>query len=106
MALGLTHDQIARLRELDRVWTSEEREAQAAIRDAELELAAFMSEAQASRGATVQQIQQRSAEFSSLSAKLRERRRRHSEAALQVLDVSQRHRLAGIEPGVAVGRHP
>lgn len=106
MALGLTHNQIARLRELDRVWTSEERELQAAIRDAELELAAFMSEAQASRGATVQQIQQRSAEFSSLSAKLRERRRRHSEAALQVLDVSQRHRLAGIEPGVAVGRHP
>ena len=106
MALGLTHDQIARLRELDRVWTNEERELQAVIRDAELELSAFMSEAQASRGASVQQIQQRSAEFSRLSATLRERRRNHSEAALQVLDVSQRHRLAGIEPGVAVGRDP
>lgn len=103
---GLTHGQIARLRELDRVWTSEERELQAAIRDAELELSAFMKEAQASRGASVQQIQQRSVEFSRLSATLRERRRHHSEAALQVLDVSQRHRLAGIEPGVAVGRDP
>lgn len=102
--LGLTHDQIARLRELDRVWTSEERELQAAIRDAELELSAFMEEAQASRSASVQQIQQRSAQFSSLSATLRERHRRHSELALQLLDGSQRHRLAGTGPGAAVGR--
>jgi hypothetical protein len=103
-ALGLTHDQMAGLRALDRVWTSEERELQTAVQESERELAAFMKEAQASRGASVQQIQQRSTEFSSLSATLRERRRLQAEAALQLLDGSQRHRLAGTGPGAAVGR--
>ncbi|HSL51629.1 MAG TPA: hypothetical protein VK878_21365 [Candidatus Deferrimicrobiaceae bacterium] len=102
--LGLTHEQVVRLRALDRFWTNEERELQAAVRDAEQELSGFMKEAQGSRGASVQQIQQRSAEYSSLSATLRERRRRHSEAALQLLDGRQRHRLAGAGPGTEVGR--
>ena len=104
VVLGLRHDQKVRLRTLDRFWTSEERELQVAVRDAERELSAFMKDAQASGGASVQQIQQRSAEFSSLSATLRERRQHHSEAALQLLDGSQRHRLAGAGPGAAVGR--
>jgi hypothetical protein len=102
--LGLRHDQKVRLRALDRFWTSEERELQVAVRDAERELSAFMKVAQVSGGASVQQIQQRSAEFSSFSATLRERRQRHSEAALQALDGWQRHRLAGAEAGAAVGR--
>lgn len=102
--LGLSHDQMARLQALDRSWTSEERELQAAIRGAERDLSAFMKEAQGSGGASVQQIQQQSAEFSSLSATLREHRRHHWEAALQILDGSQRHRLAGGGPGAAVGR--
>jgi hypothetical protein len=104
VALGLTRDQMGRLQALDRAWTSEERDLQTAVRDAERELAAFMKEAQGSGRASVRQIQQHSADFSSLSATLRERRRRHSEAALQLLDGSQRHRLAGAEPGAAVGR--
>ena len=102
--LGLTRDQMAGLEALDRVWTSEERELQTALQDAERELAAFMKEAQGSGRATVQQIQQRSAEFSSLNARLRERRRHHAEAALQLLDGPQRYRLAGTGPGAAVGR--
>lgn len=102
--LGLTRDQMGRLQALDRTWTSESGALEAAIRDAQRELSDFMQEAQASRGASVQQIQQRSAEFSRLSATLRERRRHHAEAALQLLDGSQRHRLAGAEPGAAVGR--
>ncbi len=105
MVLGLSHDQMVRLRALERFWTSEERELQAAIRDAERELSAFMKDTQASGGTGVQQIQQRSAEFSSLSATLRERRRRHSEAALQLLDGWQRHRLAGAGPGAEIGRN-
>jgi hypothetical protein len=104
MVLGLSHDQMVRLRALERFWTREERELQVAVRDAERELSAFMKDAQGSGGASVQQIQQRSAEFSSLSATLRERRQRHSEAALQLLDGWQRHRLAGAEAGAAVGR--
>ena len=103
-ALGLTQAQMAELRALDRAWTSESGALEAAIRDAQRELSDFMQEAQASRGASVQQIQQRSAEFSRLSATLRERRRHHAEAALQLLDGSQRHRLAGAGPGAAVGR--
>lgn len=104
MVLRLTHDQMARLRALDRFWTSEEGELQAAIRDAERELSVFMKDAQASGGASVQQIQQRSAEFSRLSARLREHRQRHSEAALQLLDGWQRHRVAGAGLGAEVGR--
>jgi hypothetical protein len=103
VVLELTHGQKIRLRALDRFWTSEERELQATVRDAERELSAFMKDAQASGGASVQQIQQRSAEFSSFSATLRERRQRHSEAALQLLDGWQRHRLAG-EAGAGIGR--
>lgn len=103
MALGLTHDQMVRLQALDRAWTSEEGELQVAVEDVERELAAFMKEAQGSGRATVRQIQQRSTEFSSLSAALRERRRHHAEAALQLLDGTQRHRLAGTGPGAAVG---
>jgi hypothetical protein len=99
MILGLTHDQIARLQTLDRFWTNEE-----AVQDAEREFAAFMKEAQGSGRASVQQIQQYSAEFSRISATLRERRQHHSEAALQLLDGPQRHRLAGTGPGAAVGR--
>jgi hypothetical protein len=104
VVLGLTPDQRVRLRALDRFWTSEERELQTAVRDAERELSAFMKDAQGSGGASVQQIQQRSAGFSSLSATLRERRQRHSEAALQLLDGWQRQRLAGAGPGAEVGR--
>ena len=104
MALGLTRAQMGRLQALDRAWASEEDELQVAVKDAERDLAAFMKEAQGSGRATVQQIQQRSTEFSRLSAMLRERRRLHAEAALRQLDGSQRHRLAGTGPGAAFGR--
>jgi hypothetical protein len=104
MVLDLRHDQMVRLQALDRLWTSEESELQAAIRDAEGEFSTFMKETQTSGGASVQEIQRRSAEFSSLSATLRERRQRHAEAALRLLDGWQRHRLAGVGPGAEVGR--
>jgi len=101
--LALRHGQMARLRALGRLWEGEERGLEGAIRDAERELSAFMRDAQASRSASVHQIQQRSAEFSELSATLREGRRRHSEEALRVLDGWQRQRLARA-PGNAIRR--
>jgi len=103
--LGLTHDQIARLQTLDRFWTNEERELQTAVQDAEREFAAFLKESQGSGRASLQQIQQHSAEFSRLGVTLRERRQHHSEAALQLLDGPQRDRLPGTGPGAAEGKN-
>ena len=100
-ALALRHGQMARLRVLGRLWEGRERGLEGAIRDSERELSAFMRDAQASRSTGLHQIQQRSVEFSELSATLREERRRHSEEALRVLDGWQRQRLARVPGSVA-----
>jgi len=99
--LELGHGQMARLRALGRQWEGEERGLAGAIRDAERDLSTFMREAQASGSTSLHQIQQRSAEFSELSATLRAERRRHSEEALRVLDGWQRQRLARAPGNVA-----
>ncbi len=101
--LSLTRDQAARLEALDREWSREAGELQAAIREAEREFTAFAKQAQAGRGASVREIQQRSADYSHLSALLRERRRRHGEAALEVLTEDQRSRLAQTRRAVTAG---
>jgi hypothetical protein len=94
VALDLRPDQAARLEALDRAWEREAEGLEEALREAERDFSSFMKDAQATRGASVQEIQRRSAEYSQLSATLRERRRRHADAALAVLVGWQRDRLA------------
>lgn len=106
VALELSDRQVNRLHALDRLWTNEEARLEAAIREAEGEVAIFMEEAKASRGASVQEIQRRSAELRNLGALLRERRQQHSDASVGLLAGWQRQRPA--TAGVAAsetGRH-
>ena len=105
MALDLSDDQVARLRALDRRWSAEVSRLEAAIRQAEEEVSAFMEDARA-RGASIQEIQQRSADLRSLGALLREGRRRHADAAVGLLADWQRRRVdgAGVDGG-ETGRH-
>lgn len=98
MALDLWGDQRVRLETLDRRWRSEIGGLEAEIREAEREFAGFAKEARGARGATAREIQRRGAEFSELSAELRERREQHSEAALRILADWQRARLAQARP--------
>jgi hypothetical protein len=65
-------------------------ELQAAIDDEERQFSAFMKEAQGGRGASLQEIQQRSANLRALSATLREARWQHSLASAEVLTEQQR----------------
>jgi len=102
-ALDLRPDQVARLQALDRLRASEARELEGAVREAQRELASFVKESQLSRGASAQEIQRRSAEFSDLSAALRESRQRHSEAALRLLADWQRVRLSQMKPPATSG---
>ena len=98
--LDLRGDQLVRLEALDRLWKSEVSGLEAAIHGARRELSSFMKEVQGGRGASVQEIQRRSTEFSQLSAQLRQRRQHHAEAALYVLTDWQRQRLAQSRPPV------
>jgi hypothetical protein len=101
VALDLSDHQVIRLRALDRLWTSEASGLEAAIRGAEGEFSTFMKTARASGGASMQEIQSRSAELRRLSALLRERRRQHADVAVGLLADWQRQRLA--KAGVATG---
>jgi hypothetical protein len=98
VALDLSGDQAVRLKALDRLWAREISGLEAMIHEAEREFSSFVNEAQGTKGASLQEIQQRSAEFSQLSAEMRERRQHHSEAALRVLAEWQRQRLAQSRP--------
>jgi hypothetical protein len=102
--LDLRGDQIVRLKALDRLWTHEISGLTAMIHEAEREFSVFASEAQGTRGASLQEIRRRSTEWSQLSAELRERRQHHSEAALRVLAEWQRQRLASSRPPVTERR--
>jgi hypothetical protein len=94
VTLDLRGDQVVRLKALDRQWTHEISGLTAMIQEAEREFSVFVSGAQGTRGASLPEIEQRSATFSQLSAELRERRQHHSDAALRVLAEWQRQRLA------------
>jgi hypothetical protein len=94
VALDLSDHQVIRLRALDRLWTSEASGQEAAIRGAEAEFSTFMNAARESGGASMQEIQSRSAELRRLSALLRERRQQHSDVAVGLLADWQRQRLA------------
>lgn len=95
-ALSLTAAQIARLEALDRQWQQESSGLEAALRQAEQDFSRFMTDAQAARRTSLEEIERRSAEFRELSAALRERRRLHAEAAAQLLSEPQRLTLASL----------
>jgi hypothetical protein len=88
--LGLRPDQIARLEALDARWRREAHAVDAPLEAAARQLAAFMKEAQDRRGASLAELQRRSADYRELSAELRERRLRHAAETLAVLSPSQR----------------
>lgn len=92
--LALTRGQTTRLEALDRRWKMESGALETVVRQEQDAFAQFMREAQAGGGASVQEIQRRSADLRELSEVLRERRQRHAEVALDVLTDSQRQMLS------------
>ena len=103
LALSLTVDQKRRLEVLAGEWASESARLEAEIEAATAEFSRFMSEAQARRGATLGEIQRRSADAIELGARLRERRQLHGEAAAGLLTDRQRMSLAQGTPAVPTG---
>jgi hypothetical protein len=97
-ALDLRDEQFMRLQALDRVWKSESSGLEARIQEAEREFSHSAAEAQGKNGANLRELQERSGEFSRLSAELRQRRLHHSDAALGVLYQWQRQRLGNLRP--------
>lgn len=89
-AVGLSREQAARLRALDAEWVRQSSDLQAAIDGEERQFSAFMKEAQGGRGASLQEIQRRSANLRDLSATLREARWQHGLASAEVLTEQQR----------------
>ena len=92
-ALGLTAEQRARLASLDRAWGEQAAGLDRAVAAVRAEFEGFTREA-SPRGASVAEIQRRSAEYRELSAALRAARERHAEAAQAVLSEVQRRSLA------------
>lgn len=92
--LSLTADQKARLSTLDEKWRKDSASLEVALKTAEQDFSQYVKVAQAEGKANLQEIQRRSADYRALSAELREARRRHAEAAAQVLSQSQQRRLA------------
>ncbi len=92
--LSLTREQAARLEALDREWQRESGNLERAVEAAAQEFSRFMTSAQSARGASLQEIQQRSTDYRDLSAALRERRHLHGEVAARELTESQREILA------------
>jgi hypothetical protein len=101
-ALGLSRQQASRLRELDRQWQTESRPLGQAIRTTSAEFERFVVEARRGGGASVPELQRRSADLQALSAELRERRAEHSRHAVETLTDAQRDALRR-EPVKAVG---
>lgn len=103
-ALSLSAEQTARLEALDRSWREESRPLEAELQAATAEFSRFMSDAKGQgRRASLQELQRRTAEVSDLGAALRERRRRHAEAAARVLSDGQRAGLTRTTSHVTSG---
>jgi hypothetical protein len=93
-ALALDEEQTKRLETLARAWSNESARLEAELQTVTAEFSRFMSEAQGSRGTSLQEIRTRSAHISELSSILREQRRLHGEAAAGLLTERQRQRFA------------
>jgi hypothetical protein len=92
-ALQLGPEQATRLRALDREWRTETGQLEAAIQAASAEFEQFTAEAQKGGGASMPELQRRSADLRALSAELRERRAAHSLRAVEALTDTQRELL-------------
>jgi hypothetical protein len=92
-ALQLRPEQAERLRTLDRTWRAEVESLEAALRAASAEFERFVAEARRGGGASVPELQRRSADLQALSAELRERRAAHSRHAVETLTNAQRDGL-------------
>ena len=101
-ALQLRPEQAARLRTLDRAWRADVESLEAALRAASAEFEQFVAAARKGGGASVPELQRRSADLQALSAELRERRAAHSRQAVETLTDAQRDVLRR-EPVNAVG---
>lgn len=104
--LSLTAEQVVRLEALARRWREESAELERALATAGERFGRFAGEAQAGTGASVEEIQRRSADYRELSAALREARRRHAEAAGAVLAEAERQRPGRVTPTDSHGGTP
>lgn len=91
--LSLTRAQRRRLETLASEWRAGSAKLEADLDAAVSEFSRFMDEARAGRGASLAEIQRRSADVRDLGATLRAQRAVHAEAAARVLTDSQRTRL-------------
>jgi len=101
-ALRLRPEQTTRLRTLDRAWRADVASLGAALQAASAEFERFVAEARRGGGASVPELQRRSADLQALSAELRERRAAHSLQAIEILTEAQQDALRR-EPVSAVG---
>lgn len=92
-ALQLRPEQATRLRTLDRVWRADVASLEAALQAASAEFERFVAEARKGGGASVPELQRRSADVQALSAELRERRAAHSLQAIEILTEAQQDAL-------------
>ncbi len=88
--LGLDAEQVRRLQRLAREWTADVAGLEAALREAQAGFEQFAAAAKSGGGASLPEIQRRSADLQGVSAELRERRSAHSRRALEVLTDVQR----------------
>jgi hypothetical protein len=88
--LTLTAEQRGRLESLDRRWREETAGVGHELKEAEEEFSRFLADAQAKGGVSVLEIQRRSEEVRRLGAVLRQERKQHSKAAVQILAKIQR----------------
>ena len=88
--LSLTKSQRQQLAALDRQWQEASQGLEAEVGAARQEFAQFLQASRDGRGANLAEIQRRSSAYQRASAALREERRRHVEAAAEVLTRSQR----------------
>jgi hypothetical protein len=98
----LRPEQTTRLRTLDRAWRADVASLGAALQAASAEFERFVAEARRGGGASVPELQRRSADLQALSAELRERRAAHSLQAIEILTEAQQDALRR-EPVSAVG---
>ena len=92
-ALQLRPGQATRLRKLADEWRVETERLEAALQAASAEFDQFAAGARRGGGASVPELQRRSADLQALSAELRERRAAHSLRAVEILTDAQRELL-------------
>lgn len=91
--LSLSREQVRWLSSLKQKWTAETARLEAAVGAASAEFDEFAATAKGGGGASLREIQRRSADLRDLSVELRERRDAHSRQVLELLTDWQRTKL-------------